>query len=158
MADELVVGGASSLLRPDAVDDFGASNSEESSVRCFVQGRGFKPAGEDGEVVMRRLHVTGYHRSGVAIYVTPIVDGIERRELRAYLSKSGSSTGRQERFSFLVSLTYAHPDYPDILVGLRGTLFETLVELRDPSAQVYIESTVYAHEPITALRGFRPEE
>lgn len=158
MSDELVLGGASQLLRPDAVDNFGASNSEESSVRAYVQGRAHKPAGEEGEVVMRRLHVTGYHRSNVRIYVTPIVDRKLRWELRTYLSKSGSSDGREERFSFIVPLTYEHPDFPGILVGLRGTLFEVLVELRDPSAQVFLESTVYAHEPITPLRGYKPEE
>lgn len=153
MASELVLGINGQLLRPDAIEDFGASNSEESSVIFRLRGKAWAPAGVNGEVVMRRLYVLGYHRAAVRMYVTPVVDGRYLNELRTYLSKPAPSTGRQERFSFLVPVAKTHPDFPDRTFGLRGSVFEAEIETSDPLARFYVEALVFAHRPINRVRA-----
>lgn len=153
MADELVLGATDQLLRPDAIEDFGASNSEESGVVLPLLGPEVRPAGHQGEVVMRRLYVHGYHRAAVALRVTPVVDGRFRSELTAYLSKPATTTGRREAFSFLVPLYQEHVDHPGSTFGLRGTAFAAYLEMQDPRARVYQTGVTWAHEPLTGVRA-----
>ena len=151
MADELILGGVDQLLRPDAIDDFDSADSLETSVICRVMGAAVAPGGPEGEAIVRRIYVSGYHRSEIKVWVTPVVDGQIRTELRSFFQLSGTTSGRSERFSFIVPVYSDHPDYPDTRFGLRGTTFCAILEFIDPRSKIFLAQVTYAHEPLQDL-------
>lgn len=159
MADELILGAASQVLRPDAIDDLSSADSIEAgqSVVCRVMGKTWAPAGLDGEATVRRLYISGYHHTFVAFWVTPVVDGQVRNELREFCFVAAPASGRTERFQFILPLYTEHSDYPDARFGLRGTTFSAIIEILEPVARVYISQLTFAHEPLHRLAARHAE-
>lgn len=153
-AQEVMVLGTSSgqLVVPDAVEDFTSPISAEENVVCAVRGKAYAPAGTDGEVVFRRLYLTGYHRAEIGLWIVPVVDGRPIQDLRTWFALPASPSGAEEPFSFLLPLTMEHPDYPGVFFGLRGSRVEVYVETTDPHTRLHLEAAAWAHEPINAAR------
>lgn len=140
------------VLIPDAIEDFASSLSAEEGVVCAVRGKAYAPDGTDGEVVFRRLYVTGYHRAAIGLWIVPVIDGRPLHELRTWFHRPAPASGTEERFSALVTLTKEHPDYPGAKFGVRGSTAEVYVETTDPENRIHLESAAWAHEPINLAR------
>lgn len=147
--DLLLFGGAATLYQADALEDFTAS--AESDVAVVMQTRVVLPAGPDGEAVLRRLYIEGYHTGDVAFYVAPIVDGEEITPMRAYFSRPSTSTPR--RFAFMAGLGRMDPSRPSVLTGLIGTGVQVRLEATDPTSQWQVETLTIAHRPKHTARG-----
>ena len=158
MADALILGVDGGIYQPDAIENFGASNSVESSVRFDLISPTQHPGGPEGEVVARRAHLEGYHRARVRAWFTPIVDGRFRNDLRTFVQIPAPPTGRTARFSLLIPLSVVHPDYPTITIGLRGTSFAAAIDFEDPEARFDLEGVVWSLDPVSALRARKPTE
>lgn len=151
--DVLVLGGDTQILQPDALEDY--SGSVESSVIGALITKAYAPAGPNGEIVFRRLDVTGYHRDRLELWLTPIVDGRFISELRTFVYRSAPQ--RSARFHVEAALGERHPDYEGTS-GLRGSALQAFIEWEDPVATFHLESVTFVHEPLTDVRATRVDE
>lgn len=156
--DTLILGSATGVLyQPDAVEDFDSAASAENNVVFALQSKAYAPAGTDGEIVWRRIYVTGWHRAEVAFHVTPIIDGRPLPELRTFVRKPAPDRGRFEKFSFIIPLGRVHPDY-EVATGVIGATCEVYIEASDPAAAWHIETASIYHEPVSHARNRAADE
>lgn len=149
----LLIAGVSSIIQPDALEDFDAAGSCESDVEFEVEGKTFTPAGANGEAIFRRAYIVGYSSVLVEFWFTPRVNGRLITALRTFCSKPAPTSGDVERFSFLVPLYKDSDEFPDVRVGLRGTSISAVIDLVDPRKRFYIEKCILAHEPVEVNRA-----
>lgn len=145
------------IIQPEAVEDFGSAQSAESSVVFALLSKAYAPAGTDGEIVWRRIYVTGYHRAEVAFEVMPIVDGRPIVECRQFFRKPAPPRGREEKFSFIAPLGRIHPDY-GVASGIIGASMQVYIEAEDPATSWHIETASIYHEPIAQARNRTVDE
>jgi hypothetical protein len=140
------------MWQADALDNHGSSQSAEAGLTLKFRGKRFAPLGPGGEVVYRRLLITGYHRANFAFYVTPLLNGREERALRTYVSRPGPAEGTETRFSILVAL-YRDSTQWSVRTGLVGSTIDALIEVVAPSARFDIEGVDFLHEQIDTSRN-----
>lgn len=146
------------LIQPEAVENFGSAQSAETAVIFALLSKAYAPAGTDGEIVWRRIYVTGWHRDEVAFEVMPIIDGRPFPELRTYVRKPAPSGGREEKFSFIIPLGRVHPDYGGFASGLIGASAQVYIEAEDPATGWHIETASIYHEPVSQARNRTVDE
>lgn len=157
--DILVMGTAAGLiLQPDAIEDFDSAQSAESDVVFALQSKAYSPLGPDGEIVWRRIYVSGWARGEVALYVTPIIDGRPLTDLKTYHRKAAPERGREEKFSFITPLGRIHPDYGGYASGVIGATAQVHIEFKDPRMAFHIETASIYHEPISLARNRGADE
>lgn len=146
------------LIQPEAVEDYASAQSAETGVVFALLSKAYAPAGTDGEIVWRRIYVTGWHRGEVAFEVMPIIDGRPLVENRTYVRKPAPPRGREEKFSFIVPLGRLHPDYGGLASGVIGATAQVYIEAEDPATAWHIETASIYHEPISGARNRTVDE
>lgn len=150
--DILILGGSTRLIQPDAIEDFSAAASIETTVQGEILTKAYSPFGTDGVVRFRAIHVTGYHRATVSFWVTPIVDGQVRSDNRTYVHIVGPSSGKEEKFHEIVPLSVRPIDFPRIKLGLRGATIQVFLQAIVPVAAWHLETIDYEYDPLGRVR------
>lgn len=145
------------IVQPEAVEDYGSAQSLETGVIFALLSKAYAPLGTDGELVWRRIYVSGYHRAEVAFEVMPVIDGRPIVECRTFVRKPAPPRGREEKFSFIVPLGRVHPDY-EVASGLIGASAQVYIEAEDPATGWHLETASIYHEPVSQARNRMADE
>lgn len=153
----LVLCTATQLVQPNALDNFSASDIEPGRT-LSVRGKVWTPAGWDGEVVLRRMLVKGWHTAGINLWVTPYVNGNALTQLRTYISRPANAGNARLPFDVLVPCGIPSTAFPNVVKGLRATSLDALVEAVAPTARFDLDGVTFIVEPLAPVRARAVDE
>lgn len=136
MKDILIIGGRNSAGNDKAYSLDSLSNftgGAEPGQTLLALTRPFFPLGPSGDVIFRRLYVTVSHTRGISFSVTPIVDDVELKTLKTYLSRPST----KERYTFMVPLGLV---YKKGATGVRASSIQFKLEADSVVGDWKIES------------------
>lgn len=147
-----LLGGASTVYQPDALD--GVSSSPERYT-CRARTKRFAPFGPNGEGYGKRLFLQLSHQHGFTIQLIPTSDGVDFPDAAGFFSSA--TPGQYGRASLLLPLfkeTAVSTEGP-ITNAIRGTSFGARLVVTNPTAQIHLESLTFEAEPLMRARGRR---